>query len=79
MAQIDINHLDKIEKTRNTIHDKVYTTYTIFELGGKQYIQLDTYGKAERDNPGKISQSLQIDREAATQLMTLFAEAFHLQ
>ena len=27
MAQINLKNIKKIEKNRNTIHDKVYTTY----------------------------------------------------
>lgn len=29
MAQINLKNIKKIEKNRNTIHDKVYTTYTV--------------------------------------------------
>lgn len=35
MAQISLDTIKKIEKYRNTIHDKVYTTYTAFEADGK--------------------------------------------
>ena len=51
MAQIDLSSIEKIEKTRNTIHDKVYTTYTMFEMSGNKYIQFDTYGRVDRENP----------------------------
>lgn len=30
MAQIDIKTVEKINKDRTTIHDKVYTTYSVF-------------------------------------------------
>lgn len=34
MAQIDIKHIEKLEKDRNFVHDKVYATYSVFdELG----------------------------------------------
>ena len=33
MAQINLKNIKKIEKNRNTIHDKVYTTYTVFKIG----------------------------------------------
>ena len=30
MAQIDINNFEKLNKQRNTLHDKVYATYSTF-------------------------------------------------
>lgn len=58
MAQISLDSIKRIEKYRNTIHDKVYTTYTTFEADGEKYVQIDTYGRIGRENPEKISQSL---------------------
>ena len=65
MAQISLDSIKKIEKYRNTIHDKVYTTYTTFEADGEKYVQIDTYGRIGRENPEKISQSFQFDRATA--------------
>ena len=78
MAQIDLNHMDRIEKQRNTIHEKVYTTYTVFEHDGNKYVQLDTYGRVGREIPGKISQSIQLDRETAVYLVELLKAEFML-
>ena len=55
MAQISTESIERIEKTRNTLHEKVYSTYTVFENDGRKYFQLDTYGREDRENPGKIS------------------------
>lgn len=76
MAQIDINNLQRVNKERNTIHDEVYATYTVFESNGEKYLQIDTYGKAERMNPEKISQSFQLNREVASYLVNLLIEEF---
>lgn len=38
MAQISLDSIKRIEKYRNTIHDKVYTTYTTFEADGEKYV-----------------------------------------
>ena len=35
MARIDMDSITKIEKERNSVHSKVYTTFTIFEIDGK--------------------------------------------
>ena len=38
MAQINLKNIKKIEKNRNTIHDKVYTTYTVFNADGDRNV-----------------------------------------
>lgn len=42
MAQIDIRNLTRVNKERNTIHDQVYATYTVFDNNGKKYLQIDS-------------------------------------
>lgn len=54
MAQINLKNIKKIEKNRNTIHDKVYTTYTVFNADGDRYVQIDTYGRIDRENPERL-------------------------
>lgn len=78
MAQINLSNIKKIEKQRNVIHDKVYTTYTVFEMDGSKYIQIDTYGKIDRENPEKVSQSIQLDQETAKYLVNLLTQEFNL-
>ena len=76
MAQISLDSIKRIEKNRNTIHEKVYTTYTVFELEGKKYVQFDTYGRLDRENPEKISQSIQLDKETAQFIVKLLVSEF---
>ena len=78
MAQIDLNNIKQIVKHRNTVQDKVYTTYSVFYDGKEKYLQLDTYGKSDREIPGKISQSIQIDKETARYLVSLLQSEFDL-
>ena len=78
MAQISLESIERIDKTRNVLHEKVHTTYTVFEKDGQKYVQLDTYGKDDRDNPEKISQSLQLDEETARFLVRLLIKEFDL-
>lgn len=79
MAQLDLNNIEKLEKARNTVHDKVYTTYTCFEQYGDKYVQIDTYGKSDRDMPGKISQSVQFNKETAKFLVELLIKEFEFE
>ena len=76
MAQISLESIKKIEKNRNTVHEKVHTTYTVFEMDGKKYVQFDTYGRVDRENPEKISQSIQIDKETASFIVKLLVNEF---
>ncbi len=78
MAQISLDSIKKIEKYRNTIHEKVHTTYTVFELKGKKYVQFDTYGRIDRENPEKVSQSIQLDEETAQFLVDVLKQEFNL-
>lgn len=78
MAQISLDSIERIEKTRNQLHEKVHATYTVFEKDGRKYVQFDTYGKNDRDNPEKISQSFQLDEETARFLVRLLIKEFGL-
>ena len=79
MARINLETIKKIEKERNTVHIPVTTTYTVFEAeDGERYVQLDTYGKSDREIPEKISQSIQIDKDTARFLVRLLIDEFDL-
>ena len=54
MAQLDIAKIKRLDKDRNTIHEKVYTTYSTFDAEGKHYVQIDTYGRSDRAQPGLL-------------------------
>jgi len=78
LAQIRLDDIERIEKARNVLHEKVYTTYTSFEKNGQKYFQLDTYGTSSREIPEKVSQSFQLDENAARFLVKLLIEEFGL-
>jgi len=78
MAQISLESIKRVEKNRNTIHEKVHATYTVFEADGEKYVQIDTYGRIDRENPEKISQSIQFDKFAAEFLVDILREEFSL-
>lgn len=78
MAQIDLDVIKKITKDRNTVHPKVYSTYTVFTKNDEKFVQIDTYGKSDREFPGKISQSFQIDKEIAKFLISMLKNEFEI-
>ena len=63
---------------RNSLHDEIGATYTVFEWDGRVLVQIDTYGRKSRDMPGKKSQSIQLDRHGASELLKILKQAFHL-
>ena len=79
MARINWQKIKRVEKQRNTVHDSVFATYTVFETGGTKYLQIDTYGRIERENPEKISQSFQLTRDDARYLVNLLTDEFSLK
>jgi hypothetical protein len=50
--------------------------YAIRDSGYGRVLHLETYGSEARRIPGKVSQSLQLDREAAWHLRQLIDRAF---
>lgn len=78
MARLNLDNIKKIEKDRISVHTKVTTTYSVFDVKGEKYVQIDTYGKNDRAIPEKISQSIQFDRESAKFFVKLLINEFEL-
>jgi len=62
---------------RNSLHDEISATYTVFQFDDQVLLQIDTYGRPDREIPGKKSQSIQLDREGAAALYRILKSAFH--
>lgn len=78
MAKINIRNMEKIEKSRNILHDEVAATYTVFKKDDETYFQIDTYGAKDRKFVTKVSQVIQIDRAGAVGLINLLKKEFNL-
>ena len=63
---------------RNSVHDEIEAKYVIFEHDGRSFLQIDTYGRASREMPGKKSQSIQLDRDSGLALIKILKRAFHV-
>ena len=46
------------------------------EIDGRTYLLLESYGSADRAIPGKVSQSLHLDRQRAADLKALLEQQF---
>lgn len=77
MARIEESRFKKIDKERNSVHQTVQATYSIFEKDGIRYFQIDTYGKDDREMPEKISQSIQMDEKMVDKLIKLLEITFN--
>jgi hypothetical protein len=54
---------------RETEHSEASATYTVVSTpDGQIYLQIDTYGSANREMPGKKSQSIRFSPTAIIQL-----------
>jgi hypothetical protein len=72
-----IKKFEKLEKQRNSVHDEVECTYTVFtESSGNKFLQIDTYGSTSRQFRGKVSQSIQLNKESAKELMNVITNQF---
>lgn len=72
-----VSSLEFVRKERQSIHQPTRCLSSAFTVqDGRSFIQLDTYGTDERAHPEKVSQSIQFDKQAATQLLALIRETF---
>lgn len=72
-----INSLNEGMKSRNTIHKPTDCSfYVFFDKTGRKYLQLDTVGSSDRENQGKVSQSLQFSEKAISELRKLIEKEF---
>lgn len=72
-----VARFERVEKQRNSVHSQVECGYVVFEArDGHRYLQLDTYGSAERKLQDKVSQSLQFDENTAAELRKILESAF---
>ena len=63
---------------RNSLHDEIEASYSVFERDGRVILQIDTYGRESREIPGKKSQTLQLDRSGAEHLFSILKREFSL-
>jgi hypothetical protein len=71
-----IKEFVQVYKESNRVHGTVECGWLRFQLAGRTYLQLDTYGSDDRQIPGKVSQSLQLDEDSAAELLNIVREVF---
>lgn len=71
-----ITQFSESDKSSYQVHGPTNCRYSIFAKEGGKYLQLDTYGSSGPQEPEKISQSIQLDRQAAGIVKRLIEKAF---
>lgn len=79
MALLVSKMFKHVNKEKNSIHAPASAGYTVFTLGNQRIFQIDTYGRSTRQDPGKISQSVQIDESMAKILIEKLQKTFDLK
>lgn len=71
-----IHRSDSHPRFRSTVE----CGWNVADVDGRRLLRLETYGSADRAVPGKRSQSLELDANAAKELMQILDAAFpHLR
>jgi hypothetical protein len=71
-----IKKFEAVTSDVQRVHGPVTCGFRAFTVDSRRVLQLDTYGSAERQIEGKISQSVQLDASAAQKLIEIIEEAF---
>lgn len=71
-----ITGFEEVAAGQDRLHSSVQCGFKIFSAAGAPILQLDTYGSDQRKFTGKISQSIQLDRKGAEELVAILERAF---
>lgn len=71
-----IENFQEVNTDRQALHGPVQCGWRVFTVKGETVLQLDTYGSADRKLLGKVSQSIQLNRQAAGELLGILERAF---
>ena len=74
-----VRRFKNVTRNRYAVHGEVDCTVAAFVINGQTFLQLDTGGSRGRKLKGKTSQSIQFDRDAAEQLVSLLRRTFELR
>lgn len=69
-----VKYLKRVPLSGKSNHTEVECTIDVVSEDGVRFLQIDTYGSAERKIPGKKSQSLRLAPEAIRQLRQIIQD-----
>jgi hypothetical protein len=71
-----VKRFERTDRDRYAIHEEIDAKYMIFERDGRKVVQIDTFGRDDRANPGKQSQTIQLDQDSASALFAILKREF---
>ncbi|MBE9158508.1 hypothetical protein IQ265_16950 [Nodosilinea sp. LEGE 06152] len=76
IAMALVENIELLRKDRQSIHKPVECCAFVISESGEKYIQIDTYGSEERQQAGRISQTIQFSKKAAKQLKEMIENTY---
>lgn len=73
-----IENFRNLEQETSQLHKPVEARIATFKRDGLAYIQINTYGRPDREIPGKVSQTIQLNEVSAKQLIEEIDRCFDL-
>jgi hypothetical protein len=71
-----VSHLEQMALEVGAEHRPVECTYAVVSDDSGRYLQIDTYGSADRKIPGKKSQSIRLTTDAIRELKAIIEANF---
>lgn len=71
IAKFQVGHMDRFQ-----LHDEVEAKLFMQDYDGRRLMQISTYGRPGRQDVGKLSQTVQLDEDAAHQLYEIMKVEF---
>ncbi len=71
-----VGSFTEVTSERDAIHDPVDCGWRSIRVGQTTILQLDTYGRPGRKLEGKVSQTIQLDEAAASELVRIVKATF---
>ncbi|MDB5473056.1 MAG: methionyl-tRNA formyltransferase [Devosia sp.] len=71
-----VRKFGRLDSERNQLQVEVEAKYAVFQKDGQGFVQINTYGRPDREFPGKVSQTIQLDRAGAEALVAILRKAF---
>ncbi len=76
MARIDVKRFSESKNKNQRVHNLISGEYSIVHHGDEKLLQIDTFGSDDRQIKGKISQSIQLDKEVLEKLVSIYMAKF---
>ena len=74
-----ISSFSAADSRKLRLHGRIDATYIADEYDGRKLIQIDTHGSEDREVPGKVSQTIQLDESSALELFNILKDHFRFR